>query len=134
MSLRIYSKAIPKGFKSPALENALRNLGKIPEQLAKVGSAITGEVKRNISGRYLQRRSGKLYDSWEWEVQAASLGWRLTVGSDVAYARIHNFGGFTGKGHRTKIKKTSYLDRAVLAKKEQVRRILRDYMAHLTRG
>lgn len=132
MSLRIYSKTIPRGFKSVALENALRNLGKIPEQLGKIGSVVTTEIKRNLSGRILQRRTGRLHDSWEWAVSALNAGWRLVVGSDVVYARIHEFGGWTGKNHRTKIKKTRYVSRAIIAKKTFVRRILRDYAAKIT--
>lgn len=132
--IKFYTRAIPTGFKSPALSAALRNLGRIPEQLGKIGAAITAEIKRNLSGRILNKRSGKLYDSWEWEVTAANAGWRLIIGSDVAYARIHNFGGWTGKNHRTHIRKSRYVDRAVIAKKNQVRRILQDFVANITRG
>ena len=131
MSLRIYSKASPRGFKSQALHNALRNLGKLPTALGKVGEVITGEIKRNLSGRVLKRRSSKLYDSWSWMVSALSSGWELVVGSDVAYARIHEFGGWTGRNHATKIKKSRYVSRAVIAKKTHVRRILRDYTANI---
>lgn len=134
MSLKIYSKVYPKGFKSVALANALRNLGKLPHQLGKVGSAITGEIKRNLSGRILNRRSGRLQDSWKWDIKSHGPRWRLIISSDVPYARIHNFGGFTGKGHQTKIRKTRYVDRAVIAKKTQVRRILRDYISTIWRG
>lgn len=134
MALRVYARAKPTGFKSPALEAALRNMGKLPLSLAKVGAAITREVRANLSGRILRKQTGKLHDSWRWLINAANNGWQLTVGSDVVYARIHNFGGFTGRNNATRIKKTRYLDRAVLAKKAQVRAILRDFMANLTRG
>jgi len=124
-------KGNPKGFKSSALAAALRNLGRLPEQLGKVGIAITAEIKRNLSGRILQRRTGRLCDSWDWIIRARNSGWDLVIGSDVVYARIHEFGGWTGAGHRTKIKRTRYVSRAVLAKKVQVQRILRDYIARL---
>jgi len=126
--LKVYSKANPKGFKSPALENALRNLGKIPEELGKIGTVLTAEIKRNSSGRVLQRRSGKLHDSWEWLVSAVNRGWQLAVSSDVIYARIHEFGGWTGKNHATKIKKSRYVSRAIIAKKARIQRITHDYI------
>ena len=134
MSLRIDSKEIPKRFKSVALTAALRNLGRIPDQLADIGKILTTEIKRNLSGRILQRRTGALHNSWGWEISTASAGWRLAIGSDVAYARIHELGGWTGKGHRTKIKKSRYVSRAVITQKTHVRRVLRDYTMRMFRG
>ena len=132
MSLRVYSKTIPKGFKSPQLEAALRNFGKLPALLGKIGSVLTGEIKRNLGGRILQRRSGRLQDSWDWEVTAKNAGWELAISSEgVPYARIQNFGGWTGKGHRTRIPRSRYVDRAVIAKKALVRRVLRDYITKI---
>ncbi len=130
--MRIYSKAIPKGFKSEALANALKNLGQLPLQLGRFGSVLTGTIKRNLGGRILQRRSGKLQDSWEWTITAANAGWRLEVGSDVVYARIQNFGGWSGKNHRTRIRPHRYVEDALRQKKAQLRRILADYWSKLT--
>lgn len=114
------------------MEAVLRNLGRLPEELGKVGSAITTEIKRNLSGRILNKRTGKLHDSWAWEVGAKNAGWILAISSEgVPYARIHEWGGMTGRGHKTKIKKSRYVSRAVIAKKEQVRRILRDYISKM---
>ncbi len=127
------SRAFPKGFKSLMLKKMLNNLPKIPKELAKVGKAINDEIKRNLSGRILQRRSSDLYNSWQWAVSAHNSGWRLIIGSDVVYARIHNFGGFAGRGHKTKIKKTRYVDKAVLKKKVAVRRIMRNYILRIAR-
>jgi phage gpG-like protein len=132
--LRVHIKGRPKGFKSPALAAALRNLGRLPEQLGKAGDALTREIKRNLSGRILRRRTGNLHDSWEWGVNARGSGWELVVSSDVVYARIHNFGGFTGRNHATRIKKSRYVDRAVIKQKARIRKIMTDYMARLTRG
>lgn len=131
--MKIYTKTHPKGFKSPALKNTLRNLGELPYKLGQVGSAITGEIKKNLSGKILHRRSGKLYESWEWEIDKTTHGWRLLISSDVAYSRIHNFGGFTGRNHATRIKKTRYVDRAVIAKKKQVKTILQNWVGSITR-
>lgn len=125
--------ARPHGFKSIALQNTLRNLGKLPTTLAHVGDLVNKRIKQNLSGRILRKRTGKLHDSWDWEMTAINAGWRLTIGSDVVYAAIHNFGGWTGRGHKTKIKKTRYVDRAILASKAKIRSIFRNYMARLTR-
>jgi phage gpG-like protein len=113
------------------LTAALANLGKLPLQLAKIGDLITGEIKRNVSGRILKRRSGDLYNSWQWAVEAINRGWRLIIGSDVVYARIHEFGGWTGANYATKIKKTRYVSKAVMKKKTAVRRVLRDFTAQI---
>lgn len=129
--MRFYIRGHSKGVKSVALANALRNLGRIPDQLGRIGSVVTTEIRRNLSGRVLQRRSGKLHDSWTWQIAAKSAGWVLTIGSDVIYARIHEFGGFTGAGHRTRIKKSRYVSRAVIAKKAQIRRLLRDFLTRI---
>jgi len=130
--LQVSIKTRPKGFKSLALAAALRNLGRLPEQLGNIGIAVTAEIKQNLSGRILHRRTGNLHKSWDWKIRAINLGWELAISSEgVAYARIHEFGGWTGAGHRTYIKASRYVTRAVLAKKTQIQRILRDYVARL---
>ena len=135
MALTIYSRTKPHKFKSVALANALKNLGQIPQQLGTIGSMVTGEIKRNISGRYLNKRTGRLYNSWVWAVKSlANSLWRLTISSDVEYARIHNFGGFTGKNHATKIKATRYAERAMVRQLPKIRRVFRDYTATLWKG
>jgi len=131
--LDILMKLYPAKFKSKALDNAVRNLGKLPVQLNRIGALITKAVKRNLSGRILNKRTGKLHDSWQWQISAENSGWSLTVGSDVVYARIHNFGGFTGAGYRTKIRKTRYFDKAILTTKSHIRRLLRDFIVRITR-
>ena len=96
-----------------------------------IGSLVTDAIRKNSSGRVLQRRSGRLEESWIWKVQAIKAGWELAISSDAPYARIHEWGGFTGRNHTTKIKKTRYVTRAVLEQKARIRRILRDYVARL---
>ena len=131
MSLVIFSRVEPKKFKSPALEAALKNLGQLPYQMGLIGSLVTDAIRKNSSGRILQRRSGRLEESWEWRLQAIKAGWELVIASDAPYARIHEWGGFTGRNHATKIKKTRYVTRAVLKQKPRIRRILRDYISRL---
>jgi phage gpG-like protein len=130
-------RAQPK-IKSRKLPNALNRLGKLPVELDKIGVQVVKNVRRNCSGRYLQRRSDKLHDSWEYVLRRMSnLGWKLSVESDlgqVPYARIHDLGGMTGRGHKTKIKKTSYASRAFVQSKTAIKKIIRNYMTRLYRG
>lgn len=133
MSFKLNMKARPRGFKSVKLPNALKNLQKIPLQLERIGSLINKRIKLNLSGRLLNKRTGVLHDSWQFEVKAQSIGWRLTIWSEVAYAAIHNFGGFAGKNHASKIKKTRYLDKAVIQTKQQVRALLKKYVVKIWR-
>jgi phage gpG-like protein len=127
--MQIYGAGKRKGIKSPALDNALRKLGQLPHELGKIGTVLTGAIRRNSGGGVLHRRSGRLADSWEWAVTAANQGWRLTIASDVRYARIHEFGGKSGAGHRTTTPARRYVSKAVEAKQAQVDRFMRDYVA-----
>lgn len=124
--------------KSRKLPNALKRLGKLPVELDKIGVRVVKNVRRNCSGRYLHKRTGRLHDSWEYVLRRMSnLGWRLSVESDlgqVPYARIHDLGGMTGRGHKSKMKKTSYASRAFVQSKAVIKRIMRDYMTRLFRG
>jgi len=128
----------PKRIKSRKLPNALNRLGKLPVELDKIGVKVVKNVRRNASGRYLQRRSGDLIKSWSYVLQRMSnLGWRLSVESDFGiapYSRIHDLGGMTGRGHKSRMKKTSYASKAFVQSKTAIKRILRDYMTRLFRG
>lgn len=126
-------KTKPTGFKSRALPKTLFNLKKLPQKLEGIGSIINKRIKINLSGRLLKKRSGDLHDSWTFDVKANAHGYRLTIGSDIAYAAIHNFGGFSGRNHATKIKKTRYVDKAVIQTKLKVRALLRDYLVKIFR-
>jgi len=127
----IYSRLFLRGFKSLAMTQALKNLGELPIQLSRIGFEVTKQIKRNLSGRILNKRSGKLHGSWEWTVSTINKGWRLVIGSDVVYARIHQFGGWTGRNYATRIKKTSYVTKALVAKKAQIKKILHDYVSKI---
>lgn len=129
-----YTSTFPKGFKSKALTNALRNLGKLPEIMGKLGETLTKVIRRNLSGRLLNKRSGKLHNSWNWLVTAYNRGWRLVLSSDVVYARIHEFGGWTGRDHATKIKASKYVQRALVKKRKQITKLFRDYIVKITRN
>lgn len=129
------SLTVSKPIKSRKLPNAVRELGKLPASLDKIGVTVVREIRRNCNGRYLKRRSGDLRNSWEHSVKKMSnLGWRLAVESDIAYARIHDLGGRTGRQHKTKIRKTSYATRGWLAKRSQIKRIMKDFQTRIFRG
>ena len=132
MSLKISIKGTPNSFKSVALENALRNIGKLPLLMAKIGSNVTEEIKRNLSGRVLQKRSGRLHDSWTWNIAASNAGWTVTILSEgVPYARIHEFGGWTGRGHQTFIPARYYVSLAVQKQVKNIVKLLKNYMARI---
>ncbi len=131
MSLTVFMRTEPKQFKAPALENALRNLGNLPLTLAKVGEKLVRAIRRNLSNRILRKRTGRLHDSWIWTIAAENQGWKMVVGSDAVYAAIHEFGGWTGRNHATKIPKRRYVTRAVISTKSAVRKLLRDYVTKI---
>lgn len=121
--------ARPRKWESPMLKELINRLGDLPKLMGKVGRAVTTEIKMNLSGRILHKRTGNLWASWDWQLKAISQGWRLTIGSEnIPYARIHEFGGMTGKGHKTRIKASCYVSKAVDAKKDIVTKWARDFV------
>jgi len=121
--------------RSRKLPAALRRLEKLPQTLDRVGIGVVKEIRRNCNGRYLKRRTGRLHDSWEYVLRTMSnAGWRLVVQSDVEYARIHDLGGLTGKGHRSKMRKRLYATRAWLKQRTRIKTIMRDYLSRIFRG
>lgn len=57
------------------------------------------------SGRLILIRSGRLKNS----ITQAISGNALTIGTNLIYARIHQFGGKAGRGHRATIPARPYL-------------------------
>ena len=124
----------PRRFRSKRLIGAERKLGGLEAVITRVGKRLKAEVRRNLSGRVLQRRTGKLWESWDFRKQALSDGWRVVVGSDVVYARIHEKGGMAGRGHRTRIPKRRYATRALIAQKDNIRKAFRTFLAKVASG
>lgn len=122
----------PKNWRSKALPNAEYNISKIPEQLSKMGNLLTKTIKQNLSGRILKPRSGRLRASWKFEVVADGKGWKLIPGSDVIYARIHEYGGWSGPNRKVRTPARHYVSDAISRKREAVRSMLRNYVARLT--
>lgn len=122
-------KSSPYGWKCPALQKALKQIGALPAELGKIGALLTKEIEQNVSGRILNRRTGNLWKSWQWEVNVKDAGWQLIVGSDVVYARIHEFGGMTGRGHKTRIPARYYVSKAIVSTWTPINDLLANYMA-----
>jgi len=134
MAGRIKITVTPRRFRSKRLLGAERKLGGLEAVVVRVGKRLRAEVRRNLSGRVLQRRTGKLWESWDFRKQALSDGWRLVVGSDVIYSTIHEKGGMAGRGHRTKIPKRRYATRALIAQKDNIRKAFRTFLARVASG
>ena len=64
-------------------------------------------------------KSHRLYDSYIYQL----LGETVEIGSDLVYARIHHYGGDTGKGHKTHL-----IARPVLGVNERQERRLGDFL------
>lgn len=104
--------------------------------LQTVGDKLMQDVRINLSGRVLHARSGKLRANVEQKINQERDNVTLKIGTDlsvVPYARIHELGGWTGQGHRTKIPKRPYLRRALVENKDFIRRSLDTFTARLTR-
>lgn len=77
------------------------SVGELPQALAdrlsqeveRLGGVLRERIERNLSGEVLQRRSGRLLGSVSVEVERVGLGASVTVGSDLPYAAIHEYGG-----------------------------------------
>ena len=111
---------------SPAMEGVL----------SKIGNAIDKEIVENLSGRVLNVRSGRLRSSWFMPGPIVSRivgGWRMMIGSNVPYARIHELGGMAGRGHKTKIPKRPYVRTALVSQAEKIRTELAGMWVKLSR-
>lgn len=78
-------------------QQVIENLGKssmaVRFAMAKVGALLERAVKLKLSGQVLKVRTGRLRSSITHEVRDVGGTVELVVGTNVAYARIHEFGG-----------------------------------------
>ncbi|HEY1794915.1 MAG TPA: HK97-gp10 family putative phage morphogenesis protein [Stellaceae bacterium] len=63
------------------------------DEAARLGEALRAAVERNLSGAVLQQRSGRLASSIDVSIERTGSAVSATVGSDVPYAAIHEYGG-----------------------------------------
>ena len=111
----------------PGLEKAMRDIGVIVSQRA----------RRNVAGPLLQIRTGRLYRGIDYEVVPMSMGFALSIGvdlTDVPYARIQALGGWTGRGHKTRIKATRWLRKSLTQEKTKVRSRMNRFVARIVRN
>ena len=69
------------------------------------------KAAKKRGGRSLFDR-GHLFKSINYKIEgkhSVTYGANVNIGGTVIYARIHNFGGFTGRNHATKIKKRQFV-------------------------
>ena len=126
----------------PRRSLALARLGQgirpgLRKALGDVNRVVKKEVYRNLSGRLLQVRSGLLRSSFEWLITRTVTGFILEMGYDlvtVPYARIQALGGRTGRNYATRIRKTAYLRKALVAKQREIRSIMAAFVVRLARG
>lgn len=89
--LNALKKATDSASYKKAVDVALFNIG---EEVSKTGKSLspfaTGTLRRSIESK-------------------VTTGKYVEIGTDVVYARIHEFGGRTGRGHRTVIKARPYM-------------------------
>lgn len=75
-----------------------------------------------VSPGYAPRDTGTLARSITIEPPSvAGTSIQAAVGSNIAYARIHEFGGLAGRNHSVVIKPKLYLTRAIEENKEKIR-------------
>jgi phage gpG-like protein len=132
MSMEI--RVDPAQFNSRKLRYALTWFDKLDKHLEKIGAKVLDEVRRNVSGRILHKRTGTLWDSWGFRMETSGDVHSVIIGSPCVYSRIHDMGGWTGRGHKTKIPKSSYARKALVAKKTLIRKEIKDFMARATLG
>jgi phage gpG-like protein len=83
------------------LDAEIGRLGALPQSMAarlaqeveRLGDVLRERVERNLSGRVLQRKTGRLAGSIAVAVERSGLGASATVSSDAPYAAIHEYGG-----------------------------------------
>ena len=72
------------------------------------------ELTINMTGNVLHKRSGDLLRSWRGKkVSKMPDGFELVKGSSLVYSAIHEAGGMTGRGHRTRIPAGRYVSIAM---------------------
>ncbi len=99
-----------------SLNKASDRLGPFTEDaLTQLSKKILMKVQKNMSGRILRRRTGKLFNSWDFRVTSSGKNKIVaTIGSlkgNVPYSEIHDKGGKTGRGRKVTIPARRYYTR-----------------------
>jgi len=117
------------------IDKANKRLGPFVEDtLNQIGRKILSKVQTNLSGRVLQKRSGRLHGAWGMKIEPIAGGIRLTVGAindNVPYDEIHDKGGKTGRGHKTKIPARYYYSKVPEEQDAAIDRIITNKLKRL---
>lgn len=111
----------------------LESLDRIVDEAAAEGLEDSMKLVRITAQYYAPRRTGDLEDSIEAGVNQEGrrlIGW---VGSDLDYARIHEFGGVTGEGGRITITAKHYMGRAIVDCLSEIENNIEDVFARKMR-
>lgn len=124
---KLYSHNLGRLVRS--INTASHRLGPFTEDtLIQLSKKILQKVRRNLSGRVLRKRTGKLYNSWDFTVRPMGADKIVAViGSlkdNVPYAEIHDSGGRTGRNGSTIIKARKYYTRVFDEDVKQLDRII----------
>jgi phage gpG-like protein len=103
-------------------------LARAKKALHRAGLLIEGQTKKNLSGK---RTPGNPYPGWVTSRLRGSVttvpssdGMVVAVGPHTVYARIHEYGGQTGRGGRTTIPARPYLGPAWKQKRSEIIKIM----------
>ena len=111
-------------------EELIRNLQKIDSDLR--GSVALEAVQEGAAILQYQGEqnapvlTSALKNSFRTESRIIGNGAVAEVGPHVVYDRIQEFGGYTGRGHKAKIKGKFYLTRAVEQKRGEIQKVMAD--------
>lgn len=110
--------------KIDGVDQMLSNLMKIDESIrSNVALEAVQEGASIIQARGVMNapvKTGQLRNSFKTESRKTATGAEAEVGPHTVYARIQELGGYTGRGHKTKITGKFYLSRAVEETRGQV--------------
>lgn len=122
--------------KDPAKRYRLMELmlrQKIRKPAERVMRHVLRNVRTNLNGKVLRRRTSTLYRSFSGKISRIPDGYRITIGSPVPYAKIHDTGGMAGRNHATRIPKRNYFRLAFVMSKYKIRNELRRFLAEVFR-
>ena len=111
----------------------IEKLKSLPNTLRKalVLSVDQGALEiQNRSKELAPYKTGNLRRSITKSLIPASGGLSQRIGTDVVYAAIHEFGGVTGRGHRTRIKARPYFRPAIKEKTPKIKQIFEKNIAN----
>lgn len=111
----------------------LRLRQKIRKPAERVMKHVLRNVRVNLNGKVLHRRSSNLYRSFTGKLTRIEGGYRVTIGSQVVYSKIHDTGGMAGRNRAVRIPKRPYFRLAFVMSQFFIRKQLKNYLAEVFR-